>query len=349
MNLLVTGGNGFVMSNFVRTRLERHPKSRAVILDSAAPDDLTEAFFAPVRGRIDWIEGDILQPRHWARELKGPIDAIVHGATLTPHPYVDDDGQPRDPERESPTRVLDVNIAGTTGLLEYAREQPELRRFIYISTGSVYSDHGPETSGLPLPEDGYAAPQTLYGISKYASEMIVRRYGELYGLPTASVRLSSVFGPMDRPNASRHVYGAPNLIVNLAMAGKPLRVHSFDGVGDWIHAADVALALSLLVNAAHVRHNVYNIAYGRVETMRDLIAHVAERIPLSASPADSSSANVRCDPDRRAGQWGAYDISRMHGEFGWSPAPLRQRVHEYIDWLQANPIKPQHQGDSHES
>jgi nucleoside-diphosphate-sugar epimerase len=296
-----------------------------------------QTFLFPVLNRIQWVSGDILS-RNWIGQIdSSSIDAIVHGATLTPHPYTEDNGTPRDPERENPARVLDVNISGTISLLEYARRLPALRRFIYISTGSVYSDHGPDAPGEPLPEDGYVAPQTLYGISKHASELIVRRYGELYGIPAVAVRLSSVFGPMDRPNPSRHVHCTPNLVVNLALKGEPLRVHSFDGVGDWIHAGDVANALSLLIEADQVSNTVYNIAAGRAETVRELVAHTNERVPLSAVPSETADANVRCDPDRRAGQWGAYDISRMRNEFGWSPEPLRRRVHEYIDWLRANP------------
>lgn len=334
MNLLVTGGNGFVMSNFVRAWLEQYPQSRVVIVDFSPLDDMSETFFATVRSRISWIQADIVDVESWSARIGDiGIDAIVHGATVTPHPYVDASGVLRDPERENPGKVLDVNIAGTVAVLEFARRQTALCRFVYISTGSVYGDRGPALPGAPLPEDGYVDPQTLYGISKHASELIVRRYGELYGLSEASVRLASVFGPMDRPNPVRNVRGTPNLVANLAVSGTPLLVHSFDGVGDWIHTADVAEALRLLILADHVRHAVYNIAYGQAETVRNLVDHVADIVPLSAAEADPALANVRCDPDRRAGQWGAYDITRMKEEFGWSPAPLRQRVHEYVQWL----------------
>lgn len=334
MNLLVSGGNGFVMSNFVRAWLECRPNSHVVILDFSPLDDQAASFFAPVRDRISWIRADICKMEEWSARLGDmPIDVIVHGATVTPHPYVDASGILRDPEREDPGRVIDINIGGTKALLEFARRCAALRRFIYVSTGSVYGDKGPALPETPLPEEGHVAPQTLYGISKYASELVVKRYGALYGLPVASVRLASVYGPMDRPNSTRHVHGAPNLVATLALRGEPLKVHSFDGVGDWIHAADVAQALRLLVLAPDVKHDVYNVAYGRAETMRNLIDHTAEVVPLTATPASSDTANVRCDPDRRAGQWGAYDITRMQNEFDWSPAPLRQRMHEYINWL----------------
>lgn len=336
MTVLVTGGNGFVMSNFVRHWLEIDPGERIVALDSAAPDAATERFFSPVEGRITWVQAGITDPADWVPRLAAQeITHVVHGAAITPHPFEMADGTRRDPEREHPRAVIDVNILGTVELLEWARTLPDLRRFLYVSTGSVYGDDGPEDCAA-LPEDGYVDPATLYGISKYTSELLVRRYAQLFRLPAASLRLSAVYGPMDRETASRHVRCVPWLVTHLAMAGETLRVSADDGVGDWIHAADVAEAITRLLRAPTLRHPVYNVAYGQAETVRSLIEITAEKIPLSIRHSSAVEANVFCDPDRRRGQWGAYDISRMRDEFGWQPAPLRERVHEYLDWLLAN-------------
>jgi nucleoside-diphosphate-sugar epimerase len=165
--------------------------------------------------------------------------------------------------------------------------------------------------------------------------MVVRRYGELFGLPVVSVRLASVYGPMDRITGARHVRCMPWLVTHLALAGEELRANAYDVVGDWIHAGDVAEAVARLLRAPALRHAVYNVAYGRAETIGNLIAIAAEKLPLKARQAPKPEANLVGDPDRRRGQWGAYDISRLREEFGWEPAPLRQRVHEYIDWIRA--------------
>jgi nucleoside-diphosphate-sugar epimerase len=341
MTVLVTGGNGFVMSNVVRHWLDSDTAAQAVVLDSAAPDRAARDFFAPVAQRMRWIEASVLEPGVWTRRIESrEITHIVHGASLTPHPYVADDGTARDPEREGPHRILDVNVMGTVALLEWARCLPGLRRLVYVSTGSVYGDEGPQTEGAPLPEDGYVFPTTLYGISKYASEMIVRRYGELFGLPVVSVRLSSVYGPMDRVTAARHVRGVPWLVTHLALAGEELRVSAYDGVGDWIHAADVAEAIARVLRAPALRHPTYNVAYGEPVTVRTLLDIAAEKVPMSHRSSPKAEANVVCDPDRRHGQWGAYDISRLSGELGWRPAPLRQRLYAYMDWLQATELAP---------
>ena len=334
MTILVTGGNGFVMSNVVRHWLESDPAEDVVILDAAPADDIARRFFAGVASRIEWSESSILDRDHWAPLLAGcGITRIVHGATLTPHPFVAADGMPRDPEREGPQRIIDVNLMGTVALLEWARSLPGLQRFLYVSTGSVYRDDGPAEHGRPLPEDGYVGPTTLYGISKYAAEMVVQRCSELFGLSVVSVRLASVYGPMDRETSSRHVRCMPWKVAHLALAGEELRANAYDGVGDGIHAADVAAAIALLLRAPAPRHPVYNVASGRAETIGTLLAIAGEKLPVKARQCARSEANLVGDPDRRQGQWGAYDIARLSGELGWRPAPLRQRFHDYIDWL----------------
>lgn len=335
MTLLVTGGNGFVMSHFVRHWLASHPSQRAIVLDSAPADAAVRIFLAPVADRVVELTGDIADPSSWAEALPtAELTHVVHGAAVTPHPYIDADGGLRHPERENPRQVVRVNIDGTAEILDVARRLPNLMRFLYVSTGSVYSDDGPATAGQPLPEDGYVAPKALYGVSKYASELIVRRYAQLYDMPCVAARLSSVYGPMDRVTGSRNVRCLPNLVANLAAAGETLKVSGMDAVGDWVHADDVATALAALLGAETLHHPVYNVAYGRAETVETVIGHVSERIPVRVEMVSPAEANVICDPDRRAGQWGAYDISRLRDELGWSPAPLKERLQSYVAWLQ---------------
>src|SRR5207302_10300775 len=108
---------------------------------------------------------------------------------------------------------------GTVAMLEWARTLPNLKRFIYVSSGAVYKHHGPDRPGEPLPEDGYVMPRRLYGISKLASELITERFGEVFGLSTASVRQSSVYGPMDRVSGSRNFRYALTRIVPIALEG----------------------------------------------------------------------------------------------------------------------------------
>src|SRR5215211_1926255 len=144
MAIRITGGNGFVMSNFARHWIENYPEEKVVIVDAAAPDQMARDFFASIAHQIRWVEASILEPEVWTRQVdQDDITHVVHGATLTPHPYTGKDGVICDPERERPRRVLDVNVMGTVEVLEWARSLKPLHRFLYVSTGSVYSDEGP--------------------------------------------------------------------------------------------------------------------------------------------------------------------------------------------------------------
>jgi nucleoside-diphosphate-sugar epimerase len=330
MSLLVTGGQGFVMSHVVKAWALRHTTERIVLLDQQAPDAMAARFFAPIADRLTFVQADIRDHAAWHPLVRAEaIDRIVHGAALTPHAFTDQDGRKRDPEFETPESVIEVNLNGTLAVLALARVQPP-RRLIVVSTGSVYGDEGPTDRGLP--EDGFVSPQTLYGISKYAAELIARRYDELYGLPIVTARLASVFGPMDRLLPSRHVIHAPNRMTALALSGEPIRLNSGEAVGDFISASDVATGLIRLLEADRPRQKVYNLGSGKTVSYQKLAELTTRLIPGSTWSIDPHSPNVVADPKRRYGQWGAYDTSRLASEFGWAPLALEERLAEYIAW-----------------
>jgi UDP-glucose 4-epimerase len=338
MTLLVTGATGFVMSVLGRQWLEAHPDEQLVVLDAAALDAAAQRFFAPVADRLEVVVADVTRPEAWRTALAGKgITHVVHGATITPLSRGTLAEARREPEAENPGRIVDVNVMGTVAMLDWARAMPSFKRFIYVSSGAVYKNHGPDRPGEPLPEDGYVMPRRLYGISKLASELITERYGDLFGLSTASVRPSSVFGTMDRVTASRNFRHVPNRIAHLAVDGvKKVRVNSLSAVGDYIHAEDVARAIVALLRAPTLRYSAYNIAAGRTATVGDLIGWAAEKAPgFHAEVTGDGEADILQDASLSDGMWGAYDISRITAETGWRPRPLRESLHAYMDWIAA--------------
>jgi UDP-glucose 4-epimerase len=339
MNLLITGGTGFVMSVVAREWLERYPDRRAVILDRAGLDETARAWFAPVQERLTVVEGDVRDPSGWAAELdRHEISAVVHGATVTPISRGSAEEAARvPPEALSPARIVDVNLMGTVQLLEWARQNASLKRFIYISSGSVYRHQGPDWSSEPLPEDGYVAPLTLYGISKFASEMVVNRYADLFGLSSASVRLSSIYGPMDRATESRNFRHVPHRVAQMALDGEVIRPNSLKPIGDYLHSVDAARAILALTEAPKLRYRHYNVASGVTTSIGDIIDWAKQRVPeLRFEVADEASANVIQDPALTSGMWGAYDISRLERDTGWRPREGREAFHDYMDWLIAS-------------
>jgi UDP-glucose 4-epimerase len=339
MTLLVTGGTGFVMSVLAREWLERNVGEKAVILDAAGLDETARDYFAPVADRLQVRESDVTDRRAWeALPAAGEITHVVHGATITPIANASPGGAIVDPETREPARIIEVNVMGTVAALDWARTQPQLQRFIYVSSGSVYNDHGPDRPGEPLPEDGYVTPRRLYAISKFASELITERYAELFGLPIASVRLSSVYGPMDRATATRDFRHAPNEIAHKVIEGvKHVRVNSLDGVGDYIHSQDAARAIIALLTAPLLHYSVYNVAAGVTATLADLVRWAQEKSPgFHATLAAPDEADIFQDDRERDGAWGAYDLARIFRDTGWKPRPVREAFHAYIDWLAAS-------------
>jgi UDP-glucose 4-epimerase len=336
MTLLVTGATGFVMSVLARHWLEADPRARLVIVDAASADAMAARYFAPVADRVSVVVADITKPESWRVAVAGhEVTHVVHGATVTPISRGTAAEAKREPEAENPGRIVDVNVMGTVAVLDWARGLPGLRRLIYVSSGAVYKHHGPDRPGEPLPEDGYVMPRTLYGVSKLASELITERYGDLFGLSTASVRLSSVYGPMDRATASRNFRHVPNRIAHMAVEGvKRVRVNTPEAVGDYVHAEDVARAIVTLLHAERLRYSTYNIAMGYTVTLGQLVGWAAERYPgFHAELAAAAEADIVQDPSRTDGMWGAYDISRISVETGWRPRPARDAFHAYMDWI----------------
>jgi nucleoside-diphosphate-sugar epimerase len=107
-----------------------------------------------------------------------------------------------------------------------------------------------------------------------------------------------------------------------------------EGGGDWIHASDVAEAIRGLLRTPKLSYGVYNIAYGRFVTLRELLDVVTTLAPgLTAVTGDPEDSDVACDPSRRSAGWGGYDIRRVEQDTGWKPAPIEVRMAEYLAWL----------------
>ena len=105
-------------------------------------------------------------------------------------------------------------------------------------------------------------------------------------------------------------------------------------MGDFIQAGDVATAIIGLLKAEKRRHGVYNVAAGETATIGHLLDYTREKFPeLWYTLVSEGEMDVDYDPAQRTGRWGAYDISRIRRDAAWSPRPLRDSMHEYIDWL----------------
>ena len=332
MRVLVTGGTGFVMSNVVRALLSKEAGAHAVVLDLSGRDDAAAEFLAPFARRIEWVDGDVRDESVLERAFSGgEITHVVHGATLTHF-----EGW----EREDPGRFMDVNVMGTIGLLERARRAAGLVRFVYVSSGAVYGEPVAGTPAGPQPETGPFDLPEMYAISKFAAEMVSRRYGELFGLDVVRVRFSGVFGPMERRTGARCLMSAPYRMVRAHLERRPLRVTrgTLASGGDFLSSEDVGEGVAALLCAPRCAHRAYNIAAGRFETMKEVFETFRSVTPgFEIEVVDESRAEVAMNPEDRLARWNAYAIGRMRDDFGWHPRPLAEQLARYLGWVEEDP------------
>jgi nucleoside-diphosphate-sugar epimerase len=327
---LITGGFGLVGASLTRHLLETDPGRRVVVLDRAEPDAAAVAYLDGHGDRLQAVLGDIADPSVLERVDGEGVDRVVHAAMVAHVPEW---------ERERPRSYIDVNVSGTANVLEWARTLPGLARVLYVSTGGVYGEQTSCSSESPQSEDGPLDPPELYPITKLASELIVRRYGELFGFDVRIARLSGVFGPLERPTPSRRLMSPVHTLLHGALAGRPVRVtaRTLDSAGDHISAEDVADGLARLLAEPAPAHTTYNLAHGERTGFRELLAAFeAAGEPVAVELADAAEAELDLDPANRRARWNAYDIERARRDLGWSPRPLAEQLARSAGWLRAS-------------
>ena len=296
-------------------------------------DDLAKAFLAPFRDRVRLHTGDVTDPTSFDGVAeRETITHVVHGAMVAHVPEW---------EAADPSSYVNVNVVGTMNTLEWARRLPALRRFLYVSSGGVYGDPVESSPEATQPESGPFNPPELYAISKYTSELLTRRYGELFGLDARLVRLSWVFGPMERVTVGRTLLSPPHAIVSGIVEDRPVTVtrRSLAAVGDFLSAEDIADAIAVLLTASDLRHAAYNVAAGELTTfsaLLDAAAQVEGRARFTVVD-DDQAADLDHDPALRRARWNAYDIGRIGNELGWRPRPLVEQLRTYFDWALDEP------------
>jgi len=249
VNVLVTGGAGFIGSHLVEALLARGDRVRVL-------DDLSAGNREAVSDEAELVVGD-LADEETARRAVGAMDAVVHlGAHRSVVRSID-----------SPLATDRVNVHGTLLLLQLSRELG-VRRFVAASSSSVYG--GAEQ--LPTPESAPSMPRSPYAVSKLAAEHYSRVFTELFGVETVNLRYFNVYGPRQSP----HSIYAPvvPLFIQAMRAGEPCTVHG-DGLQsrDFTYVGDaVAATLGALdAPAERCAGNAYNVAGGQVHTLLDLL------------------------------------------------------------------------------
>jgi dTDP-glucose 4,6-dehydratase len=334
MNLLVTGGCGFIGSNFVRQRLleSASPLAKLVNLDALTyagnPANLADLASDP---RYVFAHGDIGDAALVGRLLvEHHIEAIVNFAAES---HVDR-------SIDSPEPFVQTNVVGTLRLLNAARQYwaalpadgKSRFRFLHVSTDEVYGTLGSKDPAFT--EETPFAPNSPYAASKAASDHLVRAYQHTYGLPTLTTNCSNNYGPFHFPEKL-----IPLVILN-ALEGKPLPVYG-DGlqVRDWLYVEDHAAAIWTVLRQGRVGET-YNIGGWNEKPNIEIVRTICALLDSKSPRADGQSyatqiTHVADRPghDRRY----AIDATKIHRELGWKPAEtFATGIAKTVDWYLAH-------------
>lgn len=258
MTTLILGGAGFVGLNIAESLMAAGRK--AVLFDRSAPPP---AFMEAHRGSdlLTVIEGDATDAPAVRAAAKG-CDTLVHGAAITAGPAR---------EASDPGLILAVNNGSLVPALEAARDEG-MSRAVILSSGAALGEAG--FAHDELFEDTPCDPVALYPITKYASERIARRLGDLWSLDVRVVRLSAVFGPWERDTGVRDTLSAHFKTLQALSRGEPL-ILDRAAVRDWIYAPDVGDAIAALTNHPAPRFPLYHISTGQTWTVLDFAERIA--------------------------------------------------------------------------
>jgi len=327
-NVLVTGGAGFIGSNFVRCLLELEPEVHIVNLDALTyAGSLENLRDLPAEGRHTFVRGDILD-RALVTELLRTrrIDTLVHFAAET---HVDR-------SISSPDPFIQTNVMGTFSLLEAVRQvwleehKAEDVRFHHVSTDEVYGSLQP---GEPAwTETTPYAPNSPYAASKASSDHLVRAYSHTYGLPVSISNCSNNYGPRQFPEKL-----IPLMILN-ARDGKPLPVYG-DGqqIRDWLYVGDHCEALHAILRRA-APGQTFNIGGGNQPPNLEIVQTICDMLDELRPGAESHHRLIQFVQDRPGhDRRYAMDITRIHTELGWKPRhSLAEGLRESVEWYLEN-------------
>jgi dTDP-glucose 4,6-dehydratase len=328
-SIVITGGAGFIGSNFVHHWCENYPEDRVIVLDALTyAGNLNNLATLKDRKNFRFLQGDICDRALVDELFAGEnIDTVAHFAAES---HVDR-------SILGPGAFVQTNVVGTFTLLESFRQhwlsnhQPDNYRFLHVSTDEVYGSLGVDDPAFT--ETTPYAPNSPYSASKAGSDHLARAYFHTYGMPTIITNCSNNYGSYHFPEKL-----IPLMCINILL-GKPLPVYG-DGqnVRDWLYVRDHCQALDTVIHKGKAGET-YNIGGNNevknidlVRMLCDLMDELAPDLPVK--PAQNLITFVKDRPghDRRY----AIDASKIRTELGWQPQEtveggLRKTIQWYLD------------------
>ena len=312
MTLLVTGGAGFIGSNFIFYWIKNHPEDRVVCLDKLTYAG-NRATLVPVleHPSFRFVRGDICDREAVDRLFREEHPQVVMNFAAESHV---------DRSIQDPSVFLQTNVLGTQVLLDACRAHGGVR-FHQVSTDEVYGDLPLDRSDLLFTENSPLRPSSPYSASKAGADLLVLAYGRTYGLPVTVSRCSNNYGPYQFPEKL-----IPRMIVR-ALAGKTLPVYGEgENVRDWLHVDDHCAALDIILQKGRAGE-VYNIGGRSERTNLEIVGLICRR--LEVPPEQVVHVADRKGHDKRY----AIDSGKLSQQLGWRPqVPFEAGMEETINW-----------------
>ena len=315
MKLLVTGGAGFIGSNFIYYQLKNHPDDEIVCLDALTYagnlETLEKALTAP---NFTFVKGDIAD-RALVYDLfeKERFDIVVNFAAES---HVDR-------SIEAPELFLRTNVMGTQVLLDASRKF-NVKRYHQVSTDEVYGDLPLDEPELFFTEETPIHTSSPYSASKASADLLVLAYFRTFGLPVTVSRCSNNYGPYHFPEK------LIPLMISRALADQSLPVYGTgENVRDWLYVEDHCSAIDLIIRKGRVGE-VYNIGGHNERTNLEVVKTILRE--LDKPEALITYVTDRPGHDRRY----AIDPTKIHNELGWLPATrfddgIKETIRWYLD------------------
>jgi len=309
--LLVTGGCGFIGSNFIQNRIRTHSDSSVVNVDSLSygsnPRNLVKVNSNP---RYRFVKSDIRDSER-ITELVADSDVLVNFAAET---HVDR-------SISNPQKFVESNVVGTQKLLEAAKGS-KIRKFIQISTDEVY---GSARRDERFVEDSRLNPSSPYSASKGAADLFVASYFRTYRLPTIILRCTNNFGPYQFPEKF-----IPKAIIKAKSGGRIPIYGDGSQVRDWIYVADFCAAIDSVIERGQPGR-IYNVATGvgatNLEVARKVLRLLGKSTELIEFVEDRPGHDVRY----------SMNSEKIRSELGWVPATgFDDALRLTVDWYLSN-------------
>lgn len=309
--ILITGGAGFIGSNFVKYMIDKYPDYEIVNLDALTYcGNLENLKSIEFKDNYSFIKGDI-RDKDLVSDIVKDCDYVINFAAES---HVDR-------SIEDPEIFIKSNVLGTQVLLN-ASKKANIKKYLQISTDEVYGSLGSEgyfTEKTPL------QPNSPYSASKASADLIVRAYHNTFGMPVNITRCSNNYGPYQFPEKL-----IPLMISN-ALEDKPLPVYG-DGknIRDWLHVYDHCSAIDLVLHEGKIGE-VYNIGGNNEKQNIDIVKLILE--DLGKDESLIKFVDDRLGHDRRY----AIDSTKIQKELGWMPKyTFEVGIKETIQWYLDN-------------